>query len=148
MLQTLKPTVIGHFDLVRIFRPEFPLSPTVWDKIKRNIQYIKEYGGLVEINSRAYKKGLKDPYPCRSILSAMKELGVRFTLSDDSHGFRDIGMHYNKLVDYLKEMEIQTIWYPKLVDAEGSAQMEVIAWDGYLHDPFWSALSNDQNFSK
>jgi histidinol-phosphatase (PHP family) len=68
LLTRAKPDVIGHFDLVRIFRPDFPLSDAVWEKIRRNVAVIVEYGGLVELNSRAWKKNLPDAYPQRDIL--------------------------------------------------------------------------------
>lgn len=68
LLVHAKPIVVGHFDLIRIFRHDFVLSDAVWEKIRRNVKVIVEYGGLVEINSRAWKKGLKDAYPQRDIL--------------------------------------------------------------------------------
>ena len=68
LLERLKPSVIGHFDLIRLFRPDHPLSEQVWDKIKRNVELIKSFGGLVEINSRAWKKNLKNAYPQSDIL--------------------------------------------------------------------------------
>ena len=56
MLQCLQPIVVGHFDLIRIFRPDAPLTETIWKKIDRNIDFIFSYGGIVELNSRAWKK--------------------------------------------------------------------------------------------
>lgn len=68
MLSHVNPLVVGHFDLIRMFRPDYPLSDDVWSKIRQNVDIIKGYGGLVEINSRAWKKGLRDAYPQRDIL--------------------------------------------------------------------------------
>ncbi|KAJ3024315.1 histidinolphosphatase, partial [Rhizophlyctis rosea] len=68
LLVHAKPPVVGHFDLIRIFRGEFELTGRCWEKIRRNVGVIREYGGLVEINSRAWKKGLRDAYPQRDIL--------------------------------------------------------------------------------
>lgn len=68
MLQQLRPEVVGHFDLIRLFRPEFELSDEVWMRIRRNVDLVVEYGGLFEVNSRAYKKGLKWAYPMKDIL--------------------------------------------------------------------------------
>ncbi|KAI9106070.1 Polymerase/histidinol phosphatase-like protein [Phlyctochytrium arcticum] len=111
MLRHIKPEVVGHFDLIRMFRPSHPLSNETWSKIKRNVREIKASGGLVEINSRAWKKGLPSAYPLRDILEYMIEEEVNFTLSDDSHGPKDVGMHYDKLVAYLKEMNINRVWF-------------------------------------
>ncbi|KAJ3125811.1 histidinolphosphatase [Nowakowskiella sp. JEL0407] len=111
MLKILKPEVVGHFDLIRIFNPTHNISAKVWERIKRNTAFIVEYGGLVELNSRAYKKGLPDAYPFRDIVKVMKEMNVKFTICDDSHGPNDIAMHYDKLYGYLEEMQIDTIHY-------------------------------------
>ncbi|KAI9209898.1 Polymerase/histidinol phosphatase-like protein [Polychytrium aggregatum] len=115
MLAALKPLVVGHFDLVRIFAPAgFELSAEVWDKIRRNVALIVEYGGLVELNSRAWKKGLRGAYPQADIIEYMKTQDVKFTLSDDSHGPNDVGMHYDKLMAYVHEMGLHgRIFYPE-----------------------------------
>ncbi|KAH6577449.1 hypothetical protein BASA83_005200 [Batrachochytrium salamandrivorans] len=112
LIDQIQPSVVAHFDLVRLFRPAFSLSKVVLEKIDRNIQRIAEYGGIIEINSRAWKKGLRDAYPQRDILQRMVTAGLRFCISDDSHGPADVGMHYSKLPDYLAEMGICEISYP------------------------------------
>lgn len=160
LLRQAKPLVVGHFDLIRIFRHDFALSKPVWEKIRRNVDVIVEYGGLVEINSRAWKKGLRDAYPQRDILQVgvhnfpsfdcytflnrrpeilwlqyMISQNIKFTLSDDSHGPDDVGMYYDKLHAYLEEFAIDTVYYPAL-DSDG--QVEVRALNGVLSHPFWN----------
>jgi histidinol-phosphatase (PHP family) len=73
MLQAVHPEVVGHFDLIRIFRtePNAGINQAVWDKITRNVDLVISYGGLFEINSRAWKKGLKDAYPQRDIFKVI-----------------------------------------------------------------------------
>lgn len=67
LIKRLKPEVIGHFDLIRLYYPnmsfksEFP--ETVWKKIERNIETAVEYGALFELNSSAFRKGWKTGYP-------------------------------------------------------------------------------------
>jgi histidinol-phosphatase (PHP family) len=67
MLQKVKPPVIGHFDLVRLKSDDpnatFTRYPQVWEKIKRNLEFAASYGGLVELNSAALRKGMSEPYP-------------------------------------------------------------------------------------
>lgn len=67
MLKALKPPVIGHFDLIRLLcsDPEKSLDQYqgAWQKILRNLDFIVEYGGVLEINSAALRKGLGEPYP-------------------------------------------------------------------------------------
>ena len=52
-----RPLVIGHLDLIRMYRPEAPLTPAIWTKIHACVQELLAYDCLVEINSRGWKKG-------------------------------------------------------------------------------------------
>ena len=67
MLQALKPPVVGHFDLIRLLSSNRDAQlrdrSDVWGKIARNLRFIKKYGGALELNSAALRKGLKEPYP-------------------------------------------------------------------------------------
>ncbi|KAJ2719212.1 hypothetical protein GGI07_005351 [Coemansia sp. Benny D115] len=116
LLQQLKPEVVGHFDLVRIFHPRDqpdPLltSPEVRRRALRNIDYAVGYGAVFEINSRAWKKGLRDAYPQRDLLLEIIRRGGRVTISDDSHGAGDVCMFYDRLLAYLREMGIERLHY-------------------------------------
>jgi histidinol-phosphatase (PHP family) len=50
------------------------------------------------------------------------ELGGKVTLSDDSHGAKDVGMHYDKVMDYLSFMGIDKVCY--LVNTEDQVKVE------------------------
>ena len=67
MIQALKPPIIGHFDLIRLKsdapNASFQQYQGVRSKIKRNLEAIKAYGGILELNSAALRKGLDEPYP-------------------------------------------------------------------------------------
>lgn len=67
MLKTLKPPIVGHFDLIRLKTEDPELSfermEGVWQRIRRNLTFIASYGGVLELNSAALRKGLKEPYP-------------------------------------------------------------------------------------
>lgn len=67
MLKALKPPVVGHFDLIRLLSDEpessFVQWALVWQKILRNLDFIVDYGGLVELNSAGLRKGMSEPYP-------------------------------------------------------------------------------------
>jgi histidinol-phosphatase (PHP family) len=137
MLQTLRPNIIGHFDLIRLFRPSFPYSSCVLQKIQRNIDWVAKNPCLVEINSRALKKGLASPYPQKEIFTLMKSKNIRFTLADDSHGPQDVGYCYKKeLYAYLQEMQIQTVYYPSVHSKYGSV-VSFEAIENVLEHLFW-----------
>ena len=81
MLNALRPTVVGHFDLVRLFadRPDAELRamPGVWGRVRRNLEFVVASGALLEVNSSALRKGLREPYPSRCVceVSVSKRTG-------------------------------------------------------------------------
>ncbi|KAI9749525.1 MAG: histidinolphosphatase [Lichina confinis] len=115
MLQRLKPPIVGHFDLIRLRSDDpnvdFRTFPRVWDKIVRNLEFVVQYGGVVEINSAALRKGMHDPYPNRRIVEVFIGLGGRLTLSDDSHATDQVGQNYHRLVGYLRDLGVTEIYY-------------------------------------
>ncbi|KAI7827796.1 Polymerase/histidinol phosphatase-like protein [Kickxella alabastrina] len=124
LLRELQPEVIGHFDLVRIFHPygntiaglaEVDPLEDAFSEVRqlavRNIEYAIGYGAIFEINSRAWKKGLRDAYPQRDLLAEILSRGGRVTISDDSHGAQDVCMFYGRLAGYLREMDINRLHY-------------------------------------
>ena len=71
MLQRLKPPIIGHLDLIRLKSddPNVDLMSlgSIRQKIERNLDFIANYGGVVELNSAALRKGMLEPYPQKAI---------------------------------------------------------------------------------
>lgn len=67
MLEALKPPIVGHFDLIKLKSDDSDISFAkmrgVWRKIGRNLALIARYGGILELNSAALRKGLAEPYP-------------------------------------------------------------------------------------
>ncbi|KAG0050126.1 histidinolphosphatase [Gryganskiella cystojenkinii] len=152
MLQGLQPEVVGHLDLVRIFFGAIPqcahhhhhqrdqgslaeqegnnnnsnvLTEELWELVRRNVDYVISYGGLFELNSRAWKKGLADAYPQRDILQYILSKNGRITLSDDSHGPDDVGMFYTpELNRYLEQMNIEHVYYLAPNDNGSSKQVQ------------------------
>lgn len=116
--------VVGHFDLIRMYSPLHLLNDC-WPLILRNIDLCVERGLLVEINSRGLKKH-GEFYPCLQICKIMLQKGVRFTLSDDSHGPKDVAMFYDKLKDYLDLIGIKEVYYPT---SEKSMKVNEMKWN-------------------
>jgi len=71
LLVQIKPLVIGHFDVIRLWAPDKMAKlrqwPSVWAKVTRNINTVIHYGGLFELNSAAYRKGFEEAYPTSEI---------------------------------------------------------------------------------
>jgi len=108
LLVNIKPLIVGHFDVIRLFAPDKMVKlsqwPTVWSKVVRNIDAVVEYGGLFELNSAAFRKGFPEAYPTSEIAKAILEKGGKFVLSDDSHGIAQVGLNYHRLFNYIRAL--------------------------------------------
>ncbi|KAF8001972.1 hypothetical protein HF325_002937 [Metschnikowia pulcherrima] len=130
VLTELRPQVVGHFDLIRLFE-EDEIDPTtgmqsvdisverdwpeVWSAITRNIEFVVSYGGLFELNSAAVRKGWPSPYPRLDLALAIKNLGGKFCLSDDAHTTEQVGLNYKKVLDYIQsELQLSHIYHLQL----------------------------------
>ncbi|KAI4169867.1 MAG: hypothetical protein LQ343_005417 [Gyalolechia ehrenbergii] len=115
MLEALKPPIVGHFDLIRLKSDDPDLSfvemQGVWRKIRRNLAFIASYGGTLELNSAALRKGLEEPYPNAEISKEFLALGGQFTLSDDSHGIDHVGSYYRDLLRFAGKVGITQITF-------------------------------------
>ena len=125
LMQRLRPEVIGHFDLFRLYRPDFPIKPDpqaprshldgllqdVWSRIERNVRYTCAYGALFEANSASLRKGWETGYPGVEILESILSHGGRICLSDDSHGIDYVALNYTRLKQYLVLAGVEEIWY-------------------------------------
>ncbi|KAI0542941.1 histidinol-phosphatase [Xylaria digitata] len=114
MLVALRPRVVGHFDLIRLMSADPGRDvrrwPGVWKRIERNLAFVASYGGWLECNSSALRKGLAEPYPCRVIAEKWLSLDGKFTLSDDSHGIAQLGTNYARALDFLSSLDVKTLW--------------------------------------
>lgn len=92
MLKALTPPLVGHFDLIRLKSddPErvWTTMPMVWEKIVRNLDFVASYGGILEINSSAIRKGMSEPYPkaeiCKVRLAQVFSAVPRLTVNRNS----------------------------------------------------------------
>jgi len=91
MILTLKPFVVGHFDLIRIFDPDYE---------KR----------LAVPTLRPLKRGEKEPYLTASIRRTAREMGIPLVPGDDSHGVTEAGGHVEKAVAILTAEGFGTDW--------------------------------------
>ena len=102
MLDALKPPIVGHFDLIRLLSDDPNASlkqwASVWGKILRNLDFIAAYGGIVELNSAALRKGLKEPYPQRDVCVVRRKqvLNLRDLINQRhrSSSLKEADLHY------------------------------------------------------
>ncbi|KAH7101738.1 histidinol-phosphatase [Auriculariales sp. MPI-PUGE-AT-0066] len=138
LLEQLQPTVVGHFDLCRLYRPGFALDqhPEVWRRVERNVALAISYGALFEVNSAAFRKGWSTAYPGTEVAKLIIQHGGRFVLSDDSHGPDAVGLNYTRLRGYLQTLGVRELWYlVRQVDGVViPTKVDGIWWE----HPFWS----------
>lgn len=113
MILTLKPFLVGHFDMVRIFDPDYEkrlLTPSIREKILRNLKLIKSLNLVLDFNLRPLKRGEKEPYITASIRKTAKDMGIPLVPGDDSHGVAEVGGHVEKAINILTAEGFSTDW--------------------------------------
>ncbi|KAK9252776.1 Polymerase/histidinol phosphatase-like protein [Lipomyces tetrasporus] len=141
MLVDLKPPIVGHFDLIRLFSvedSEQPITqwPEVLERVERNLEFIIGYGGVIELNSAAIRKGWSEPYPRADICKMVLEKGGQFCLSDDSHGIAQIGLNFHKTLKQMDKLGITELSYVDLENGGAVIRKENVA--EIKGDPFWN----------
>ncbi len=113
MIQLLKPAVVGHFDLVRIFDADYKrrlLHPEIMARIKRNLDLIKDLDLIMDFNLRALFKGADEPYISRVILEMARDLEIAVVPGDDSHGLGNVANSMESGIAILEELGFDTQW--------------------------------------
>lgn len=118
MLKDLKPAVVGHFDLIRIFDKDYLshlAQAEIWQRIERNLEFIAEEKLILDFNLRGFDK-THEQYPCMPILKRAIELNIAVVPGDDSHGISSVGRNYDRGVEILANLGASTDWArPKLL---------------------------------
>ena len=113
MITKLRPEVIGHFDLVRIFDPDYRsrlVKPLVWERVVRNLEAIRDLGSILDFNLAALKKGQAEPYVSRPILEQALKLGIAVVPGDDSHSVGNVDRHWDEGIRFLREAGCDLNW--------------------------------------
>ena len=63
MVEEQQPTIVGHFDLIRLLRPEQDLTAPILAAADAAMDAAIAQGCLFEINTSGLRKGLQGPYP-------------------------------------------------------------------------------------
>ena len=113
MLARLKPQVVGHFDLIRIFDDGYSQrlqKKSIRSRIQRNLELIKRLGMIMDLNMRALYKGASEPYISRPILEQVRVLGIPVVPGDDSHDIATVGLYIEDGIDLLQTLGFDTDW--------------------------------------
>jgi histidinol-phosphatase (PHP family) len=113
LIQKVRPSVVAHLDLIRIFDPDYAQhlqKPGVRERIERNLELISRLGLMLDYNVAALRKGASEPYVSRWILSLAKEMGIAVVPSDDAHSVDTVGVCLAEGIAILEEMGFDTRW--------------------------------------
>ncbi len=113
MINRLKPPVVGHFDLIRLYDPYYKLrlqKKLIWTRIVRNLKLIKELDLILDFNLRSLLKGGTEPYISEEILDEAFKRGIKVAPGDDSHGISSVGLNFARGAALLIEKGFPSTW--------------------------------------
>lgn len=113
LIESLKPSVIGHFDLIRLLDPDYRhrfARPAIQRRIVANLRKIAKLGLILDFNVRALAKGQHEPYVSRPILQEARSQGIALVPGDDSHGVESVGQHCKEGIALLQRLGFDTNW--------------------------------------
>jgi histidinol-phosphatase (PHP family) len=115
MINILKPRVVGHLDIIRIYDPDYRsrlTKPAIWEKIIRNLERIKQLDLILDFNLRPLSRGEREPYLSAPILEKAHAMGIKVVPGDDSHGIQDIGTTMQQAIYIMNAIGLSTTWHP------------------------------------
>jgi histidinol-phosphatase (PHP family) len=113
LIETFRPAVVGHFDLIRIHDPNYLERwevPEIRDRALRNLERIGKLGLILDLNVRALAKGAHEPYISAPWLKIAIEEGIGIAPGDDSHGVASVGLHLEDGIQTLIASGGSTRW--------------------------------------
>jgi histidinol-phosphatase (PHP family) len=116
MIQTQKPTIIGHIDKVKMHNKERWFSTTdQWysDLVDETLRVVLEHGCIVEVNTRGIYSGKStELFPSLSIISKCHEMGIPLMVNTDSHAPEQLDMLFVETHKQLHKMGIRSFKTP------------------------------------
>jgi histidinol-phosphatase (PHP family) len=113
LIMTLRPQVIAHFDLIRIFDTEYCRrwqQPAISHRVQRNLESIARMGSILDFNVAALRKGASEPYLSGPLLDQAIDLGIPIVPADDSHGVATAGAFVLEGVTILEKKGCSLSW--------------------------------------
>ena len=121
MIQALRPFVVGHFDIIRIFDDKYGerlAQPEIKEKIQRNLELIRDLGLVLDYNLRPLARGERFPYLAPPILELAKKMEITVIPGDDAHSISQAGSFVAEAIQTLEGLGFPTQWpAPKILSA-------------------------------
>jgi len=113
MITMLRPEVVGHFDLIRIYDPDYRARlqvPEIWTRLRHNLETVRALDLILDFNVRALAKGAVEPYVSAPILRLAVDLGIALVPGDDSHAAAGAGLHLEAGIEVLARAGASLDW--------------------------------------
>ncbi|MGQ9879251.1 MAG: histidinol-phosphatase [Armatimonadota bacterium] len=111
MVQSLQPEVVAHLDLIRLHGHRFGSveTPAIRRAAAEALEAVREAGGILEVNTAGYRKGLGEPYPASWLVQMANRMGIPFCFGDDSHHVEHVGYGIERAREYLLANGVRTV---------------------------------------
>lgn len=111
MAETLRPEVVGHFDLVRqrFDDDDSAAPPAVRRAALEALEAVRDCGAILDINTGGLRKGFGHPYPAPWIVGAAHGMGIPMCFGDDSHSAAQVGYGLDTARDYLLALGVNSV---------------------------------------
>lgn len=111
MVETLRPEVVAHFDLVRKRAAPFGSidTPAARRAAERGLEAVAAAGAILDVNTAGLRTGLGHPYPAPWIVERARAMGIGFCFGDDSHGPGDVGAGVEAARGYLIGLGVREV---------------------------------------
>ncbi len=113
LIEELAPKVIAHFDLIRLFDPDYMQRwrlPAIDTRIRRNLEAIAKGSMILDFNVAALRKGAREPYLSEPLLEMAMELGIPVVPGDDAHSAEMAGSFIAEGIAILKTAGCAGVW--------------------------------------
>jgi histidinol-phosphatase (PHP family) len=119
MVETLRPDVVAHFDLIKLnvlrhagqpgYDAEMLEAPAIKNLAREALEAVRDCDAILDLNTAGWRKGLGEPYPAPLWVKMAHEMGIPFCFGDDSHRVAQIGAGIADARQYLRGLGIHTI---------------------------------------
>lgn len=111
----LKPTIVGHFDLITKFcekQPPFDAESAAYREIAcAALDRVLEAGLVFEVNTGAMARGWRtSPYPADFLLERIARSGGRVTLTADAHAKEQLTFGFDEALERIRRAGFTQIW--------------------------------------
>jgi histidinol-phosphatase (PHP family) len=115
MALALRPDVVGHLDLIKKnlcvagYEQAVLETPAVHAAVDRALEAVRAVGGILDLNTAGWRKGLGEPYPAPWQVRRAHAMQIPFCFGDDSHRPVDVGAGIDAARDYLLQQDVPTV---------------------------------------